>query len=92
MSRVDGRKIVGAAFAGTTIAIGIAQFYLPFMADRDKLRGMFEEESIPESAKKELDNLMKLERAAEDAKKGGSTVLANRQTESGSMWNKLRRD
>eukprot|EP00560_Eucampia_antarctica_P002903 CAMPEP_0197840254 /NCGR_PEP_ID=MMETSP1437-20131217/45501_1 /TAXON_ID=49252 ORGANISM="Eucampia antarctica, Strain CCMP1452" /NCGR_SAMPLE_ID=MMETSP1437 /ASSEMBLY_ACC=CAM_ASM_001096 /LENGTH=94 /DNA_ID=CAMNT_0043449837 /DNA_START=136 /DNA_END=420 /DNA_ORIENTATION=- len=94
MSRVDGRKLVGAAFAATTIALGIAQFYLPFMADRDQLRGMFEEE-VPNAAKMELDNLMKLELAAHEAKNGGVTITKasrNGEKESGSMWKKMRRD
>ena len=40
MSRTDGRKLVALAAAATVGALGIGTIYLPFMADRDKLRGM----------------------------------------------------
>lgn len=41
MSRTDGRKLVALAAAATVGALGIGTIYLPFMADRDKLRGMY---------------------------------------------------
>jgi len=67
MSRTDGRKLV--ALAGTAIvgALGFATIYLPFMADRDKLRGLFEEgeQSIPEGARREIQAIMKAERESQ---------------------------
>ena len=41
MSRTDGRKLVALAAAATVGALGLGTIYLPFMADRDKLRGMY---------------------------------------------------
>ena len=37
--------------------------YLPFVADRDKLRGLFEEgeETIPEGARREIQRIAKIE-------------------------------
>mmetsp|Transcript_23250 Transcript_23250/g.50230 ORF Transcript_23250/g.50230 Transcript_23250/m.50230 type:complete len:117 (+) Transcript_23250:171-521(+) len=69
MSRTDGRKLVALAAAATVGAIGIGTIYLPFMADRDKLRGMFEEgdESIPEGARREIRAIAKAE--AEEKRK-----------------------
>ncbi|GFH52806.1 hypothetical protein CTEN210_09282 [Chaetoceros tenuissimus] len=85
MARTDGRKIVGIAFAGIMGALGIGQIYLPFIADRDKLRGLAEEEDMPEQAKREMDMLMKAEIAAAEARQQGQ------QKGGGSMWSNLRR-
>lgn len=65
MSRTDGRKLVALAATATVAAISIGTIYLPFMADRDKLRGMFEEgeEAMPEGARREIQKIMKAERA-----------------------------
>ena len=66
MSRTDGRKLVAMAFTATVAALGVGTIYLPFMADRDKLRGLFEEgeESIPEGARREIQAIVKKEREA----------------------------
>eukprot|EP00568_Trieres_chinensis_P003958 CAMPEP_0183291234 /NCGR_PEP_ID=MMETSP0160_2-20130417/720_1 /TAXON_ID=2839 ORGANISM="Odontella Sinensis, Strain Grunow 1884" /NCGR_SAMPLE_ID=MMETSP0160_2 /ASSEMBLY_ACC=CAM_ASM_000250 /LENGTH=93 /DNA_ID=CAMNT_0025452011 /DNA_START=181 /DNA_END=459 /DNA_ORIENTATION=- len=93
MSRVDGRKIVGVAIAGTAAVLGFAQLYLPFIADRDKLRGMFEEEDMPPQARMEMDAMMKAERQAAMreavAKEGGAAPRptgAGGLPAAGSMW------
>mmetsp|Transcript_11135 Transcript_11135/g.20897 ORF Transcript_11135/g.20897 Transcript_11135/m.20897 type:complete len:124 (+) Transcript_11135:166-537(+) len=69
MSRTDGRKLVALAVAATVGAMSIGTIYLPFVADRDKLRGMFEEgdESIPEGARREIRAIAKAE--AEEKRK-----------------------
>jgi|EP00979_Chaetoceros_neogracilis_P011005 hypothetical protein len=83
MARTDGKKIVGLAFGAIAGAIGLAQIYLPYIADRDKLRGMFEEEDMPEQAKKEMDMMMKAEIATAEAKQqsqgknGAGGMLSN---------------
>lgn len=63
MSRTDGRKLVALAAAATVGALGIGTIYLPFVADRDKLRGLFEEgeDSIPEGARREIQAMAKAE-------------------------------
>ena len=97
MSRIDGRKVVGLAFAGIAGAIGIGQIYLPYIADRDKLRGLFEEEDMPTQAKREMDLIMKAEMAAADARrqsqeKGrGGPEQQRAGGGGGSMWSNLRR-
>lgn len=48
--RVSGNKAVVAAVAGTIGAVCIGAIYVPFIADRDKLRGMHEESTPPTSA------------------------------------------
>ncbi len=105
MSRTDGRKLV--ALAGTAIvgALGIGTIYLPFMADRDKLRGLFEEgeESIPEGARREIQAIIKAE--AESQKRMEEVVQQQQMHEEeaqqqqqhkqrsspGSMWSSFRR-
>lgn len=96
MSRIDGKKIVGIAFLGITGAIGMAQIYLPYYADRDKLRGLFEEEDMPTQAKHEMDMMMRAEQARMEAeqqsqqRKSGSGGGGD--TNGGSMWKNLRRN
>ena len=65
MSRTDGRKLVALAVTATISAIGIGTIYLPFIADRDKLRGLFEEgeQAMPEGARREIQRILKAERA-----------------------------
>jgi len=101
MSRTDGRKLV--AVAGTAIvgALGFATIYLPFVADRDKLRGLFEEgeESIPEGARREIQAIMKAEK--ESQKRMEEFIQQQQQHEEeeqhkqraspGSMWSSFRR-
>ena len=95
MSRTDGKKIVGIAFAGIAGAIGIAQIWLPYIADKDKLRGLFEEEDMPVQARRELDMIMKAEIAAVEAQQqsqnGSTKKLEGGGPNRGSMWSNLRR-
>jgi hypothetical protein len=63
MSRTDGRKLVGIAVALTVTALGVGTIYLPFVADRDKLRGLFEEgdSAVPEGARRQMKAMAKAE-------------------------------
>ena len=58
MSRTDGRKIVAVATAGMVGVLGFAQLYLPYYADRDKIRGLSEEEDMPPAAREEMRRTM----------------------------------
>lgn len=89
MARTDGRKVVAIAFAGITAAVGLGQIYLPYIADRDKLRGLFEEEDMPVQAKKEMEIIMKAEIAAAQARQQQSQSQSS--SSAGSMWSNLRR-
>lgn len=59
----SGKQLVTLAITATVSAIGIGTIYLPFVADRDKLRGLFEEgeEQIPEGARREIRDIMRKE-------------------------------
>jgi hypothetical protein len=83
----SGKQLVTIAVAATIGAIGIGTIYLPFMADRDKLRGLFEEgdEQIPEGARREIRDIMK--REAAEREQGGAQPKA-----AGSMWSSFRRN
>ena len=48
--KVAGNKLVSAAVAGTIGVAGTIAVYVPFIADRDKLRGLHEESAPPTSA------------------------------------------
>mmetsp|Transcript_13083 Transcript_13083/g.27500 ORF Transcript_13083/g.27500 Transcript_13083/m.27500 type:complete len:108 (-) Transcript_13083:272-595(-) len=106
MSRTDGRKLVAMATTLTISALGIGTIYLPFIADRDKLRGLFEEgeESIPEGARKEIQAIIKKEKeqAQELAKQQQMFDEQEKREEeerqkqqqskrAGSMWSSFRR-
>lgn len=88
MGRTDGKKIVAIAVAGITAAVGFGQIYLPFIADKDKLRGLFEEEDMPQQAKQEMEIMMKAEIAAAQARQQSQSQGS---ASAGSMWSNLRR-
>ncbi|KAG7341085.1 hypothetical protein IV203_023036 [Nitzschia inconspicua] len=49
-ARMSGNKLVTVAVAGTVAMVGLGAVYVPFFADRDKLRGLHEEATPPTSA------------------------------------------
>ena len=54
MARTDGRKVVAIATLATVSFVGFAQIYLPYWADRDKIRGLSEEADMPAAAKRQI--------------------------------------
>ena len=97
MPRTDGRKLVALATTATLAAIGVGTIYLPFMADRDKLRGLSEEgeDSIPEGARREIQAMMKEEQRREEQQQQIEQHDEQKQTQqrasAGSMWTSFRR-
>ena len=85
-ARVSGSKMVVAAAGAAVAMVGIGSIYLPFLADRDKIRGMHEEQD-PRATAFLTAQQMKQEgilptnnnEAAEDKKKAAP----------GSMWKQL---
>ena len=93
MSRTDGRKIVAVATAGMVGVLGFAQFYLPYYADRDKIRGLSEEEDMPPAAREEMRRTMMAmqrqqaqEGAGGDATGGPPPPQQQKPRIAGSMW------
>mmetsp|Transcript_2341 Transcript_2341/g.2833 ORF Transcript_2341/g.2833 Transcript_2341/m.2833 type:complete len:93 (+) Transcript_2341:264-542(+) len=92
MPRTDGRKIVALAFGATTLAVGIGQIYLPYIADRDKLRGLFEEEDMPQQARMEMEMMMRQEQQQQQSASGLESQKEKGKNSAGSMWQNLRRN
>ncbi|KAL7553698.1 hypothetical protein ACHAWF_017018 [Thalassiosira exigua] len=102
MPRTDGRKLVALAATATIGALGIGTIYLPFMADRDKLRGLNEEgeDSMPEGARREIQAMKRAERAEQERKQQqqqqvqqpGDAEQSRQRASAGSMWSSFRRD
>lgn len=99
--RTDGRKLVALATAATAGAVGFGTIYLPFIADRDKLRGMFEEgDEMPEGARREIQAMRKAEEAAAATAESAYAAAAAEAAEKaeapvkrkggGSMWSGFR--
>lgn len=88
------------ATAATAGVVGAATLYLPFVADKDKIRGMFEEgeESIPEGARREIREIMKKEaeqqRELEEqlSRREAEAEKEQPQKKGGSMWSSFRRN
>eukprot|EP00581_Thalassiosira_minuscula_P028673 CAMPEP_0183754490 /NCGR_PEP_ID=MMETSP0739-20130205/3563_1 /TAXON_ID=385413 /ORGANISM="Thalassiosira miniscula, Strain CCMP1093" /LENGTH=108 /DNA_ID=CAMNT_0025991117 /DNA_START=32 /DNA_END=358 /DNA_ORIENTATION=- len=107
MSRTDGRKLVALTAAAAVSALGIGTIYLPFVADRDKLRGLFEEgeESMPEGARREIQAIARAEaeqqrRLQQQLQKEEQRLGEDQQEQqqqrqrasAGSMWSSFRRN
>ena len=88
----SGKQLVAFAVAATVGAVGIGTIYLPFMADRDKLRGLFEEgeEQIPEGARREIRDIMKKEAMEREIQQ--SEAAPQERKGAGSMWSSFRRN
>jgi hypothetical protein len=76
MPRVDGKTLVLIATTATVCAVGFGTVYLPFYADKDKIRGL--NENADTEAKKEMEKLLK-----ESGGQGESSQQA------GSMWKNM---
>mmetsp|Transcript_16223 Transcript_16223/g.19813 ORF Transcript_16223/g.19813 Transcript_16223/m.19813 type:complete len:95 (+) Transcript_16223:112-396(+) len=91
MSRIDGRKLVSLAFGGTLAALAIGQVYLPYIADKDKIRGLFEEEDMPSQAKREMKMILKEERKSQGSGNNQGETNEGMRNGPGSMWKNFRR-
>ena len=97
-ARASGNKLVALAVAGTVSAVGIGTIYLPFMADRDKMRGLHEEENMKaptaamlaaETKKLQDAGLLKKDDDLEKDTKIPSSASSSRSS-AGSMWSNFR--
>ncbi|KAL3793406.1 hypothetical protein HJC23_001854 [Cyclotella cryptica] len=93
----SGKQLVALAVTATIGAIGIGTIYLPFMADRDKLRGLFEEGegAIPEGARREIRDIMKKEAVEKERQREAEQQqqqTVQQKASAGSMWSSFRRN
>ena len=101
MVRTDGRKIVAVATLATVSVVCFAQIYLPFWADRDKIRGMAEDEEMPAAAKRELRMIEQKELRRQQQKQQQQAQLSNQDDKNnaaapqsvsaGSMWKNMKK-
>ena len=88
MARVDGRKIVVVATGATVACLAVFQIYLPYFADRDKLRGMSEEEDMPAAARREMERQIRIDQATSQQQPPPQQQQA---ASSGSMWKNMKK-
>ena len=90
-ARSSGNKLVAMAVAGTVTAVGIGTIYLPFVADRDKMRGLHEEEAAPTAAMLAAET-KKLQDAGLLKKDSEVKVdIPTSKQSAGSMWSNFRK-
>ena len=89
--RVSGNKLVSTAVIGTVSAVCIGAIYVPFIADRDKLRGMHEESTPPTSAmlqqeikKLQQEGILRSDNDADNNNENSNMTTSN--TQKKSMW------
>lgn len=90
-ARSSGNKVVMAAVGAMATAIGIGVIYLPFIADRDKMRGLHEEDSPPTSAMlaQEIRKLQRDGVLKGDDDDGATKIPERKSLAPGSMWSKF---
>jgi hypothetical protein len=98
MVRTDGRKIVAVATLATVSVVCFAQIYLPFWADRDKIRGMAEEEDMSAAAKREIRMMEQQEHRRQQQQQqqmsnqdDKNNAAAPQSGSAGSMWKNMRK-
>jgi hypothetical protein len=96
---VSGTKLVAIAVTATLTALGVATVYLPFYADRDKLRGMHEEAGgkLSEKERREIAMLMAQMHEQQNAGEPNasqpsddSSPFAERVRKDNSMWARMK--
>jgi len=85
--RSSGSKVVVIAVAGTLGVAGIGTLYLPFIADRDHMRGMDEDGGMDKKARKEMEQYLKAEGLGQQ--QGGGEQPKG--PKPGSMWSNMRK-
>ena len=93
-ARSSGSKLVAMAVGGTLGVVGLSTIYLPFVADRDKMRGLHEEEAPPTSQmlaqeikKLQQEGILKGEKGQEEDEQ--QQQRAQKAKAPGSMWKKF---
>jgi len=102
--KTDGRKVVAVAFAGIATMVGISTIWLPFFSDRDKIRGMAEDENMTEEERFQVMREMSMQLSRErseghsekqkqhpNSNQGFSSGLQGEHSNqsSGSMWKNM---
>ena len=95
-ARNSGSRVVLMAVTGTLAAIGVGTIYLPFIADKDKVRGLHEESEMDERSRREYEAMLRQMGANNNGvAEGGGAPAAEQQPpprQSNSMWSRLKRN
>lgn len=89
-SRNSGTRVVVMAVTGTLAAIGVGTVYLPFIADKDKVRGLHEESEMDERSKQEYEAMVR-QMGAQQAPADKAAEQPPPPRQSNSMWSRLKR-
>ena len=83
--RSSGSRVVAIAVAGTIAVAGFGTIYLPFIADRDQMRGLDEDGGLSKKDRMAMQAYLKKEQqeAPEDPAAKGPKP--------GSMWSNMRK-
>ena len=88
--------MVAAALSATVLAVGMGAIYLPFIADKDRLRGLNEESDMTPSDKREYEKLLREMKGSgtgmrqlSQQQEQGQEVPQRRKPFSNSMWKRM---
>ena len=82
--RNSGSKMVGAAVGGIIAFLGVGTFYLPFIADKDRVRGLHEESDLSPRDRREYEQILKeMEKETAELKEKNPLPSNN------SMWKRM---
>ena len=89
-SRNSGSRVVVMAVTGTLAALGIGTIYLPFVADKDKVRGLHEESDLDERSRREYEQMMR-QMGGPPPQEAAAEQQQPPPRQSNSMWSRLKR-
>lgn len=91
-ARNSGSRVVVMAVTGTLAAIGVGTIWLPFIADKDKVRGLHEESELDDRSRREYEAML---RQMQQQGEGGAATPETPPPparQSNSMWSRLKRN
>lgn len=91
-ARNSGSRVVVMAVTGTLAAIGVGTIWLPFIADKDKVRGLHEESELDDRSRREYEAMLR--QMQQQGEGGAATPETPPQParQSNSMWSRLKRN
>lgn len=96
-ARKSGTAMVTVAVTATLATLGFTAIYLPFVADRDKVRGLHEESDVDPRARREYEEMIR-QHNLQQAQQQQQTVQQQAQQQqvsniptSNSMWARMNR-
>ena len=88
--RSSGSRVVAIAVVGTIGFVGIGTVYLPFIADRDQMRGMDEDGGMDKKARREMQAYLKKQGLSQGTS-SEEDPPAPKGPNAGSMWSNMRK-